>query len=490
MKRSDTYSFILTLKLSTNANQEKVLNDRFFAAFNMKNKLIKYAKGRVSGLRQNKEYRQLLNERYILKEKNDFDRIEQIDKRLSELHIQYGLSENQFQKWMKEQQHKNCNKIDSLTAQKIASSVWQAVETCLFRKGKTIHFQKFENFLSLEGKNNSSGLRYRKGRIEWLGLIIYVQIRHGDDYAREALTHKIKYCRIIRKPMGTTWHWYVQLILEGIPPKKHDFLGKGIVGIDPGTSTEAVVSPDNCMLVELQSERKNIEDEIAHLQRKLDRSRRASNPQNYNSDGTVKKSHRKKWVNSKSYKKTRMRLKTLRRRNKDAARQSEEKLANTILCEFGSDIKTEKMNYSALAKKAKESHINEETGRNTSRKRFGKSIGFHAPARFLNILQRKLSYIDKRIFIVDTVKFRASQYNHVTDTYTKVELSDRWKEIDGITVQRDLYSAFLLMCAADETKPDRNMCEIFFPDFIKNHDTCIKAITNSDIVKPKSFGLA
>lgn len=40
---------------------------------------------------------------------------------------------------------------------------------------------------------------------------------------------------------------------------------------------------------------------------------------------------------------------------------------------------------------------------------------------------------------------RASQYNHITNTYQKKSLSQRWNIMpDGRRVQRDLYSAFLL----------------------------------------------
>ena len=44
-----------------------------------------------------------------------------------------------------------------------------------------------------------------------------------------------------------------------------------------------------------------------------------------------------------------------------------------------------------------------------------------------------------------TFQTKATQYNHVTDDYTKKKLSARWDVMpDGTKVQRDLYSAFLL----------------------------------------------
>lgn len=112
--------------------------------------------------------------------------------------------------------------------------------------------------MSMEGKSNASGLRYRNGKLFWIGLCIPAPVKKNDYYAQEALTHRVKYCRIVRKPMGTTWHFYLQLVLEGIPPKKRTFLPGGDVSIDPGVSVEAIVSKNGCMLTELASNQEKI----------------------------------------------------------------------------------------------------------------------------------------------------------------------------------------------------------------------------------------
>lgn len=224
MKKSKTPSFILTLKLNTAEQDEKVLFKRFYIALFMKNRLIRHARKALASMRQNKEYRTLMSEYHALCGKTDKvskHRRSDIGKSLSDMRADCGLSEYQFHAWIVEQQHRYKKSIDSNTAQKIATSVWSSVESVLFRKGKTIHFQKFDNLMSLEGKNNASGIRFKDGRLCWNGLTIQPQVRKGDVYAREALTHRVKYCRIVRKPMGITYHWYLQLILEGKPPVKH-----------------------------------------------------------------------------------------------------------------------------------------------------------------------------------------------------------------------------------------------------------------------------
>ena len=489
--RSKTPSFVLTLKLNTSIRDEQVLHERFFKGFLMHNRLVEHARKCLRGLRQDKRYRALMAEYHTIKEDSADTKKERvrIGKLLSDVRMEYGLSEYQFHAWIATQQHRYIKYIDSNTAQKIATSVWSAVETVLFRKGKSIHFQKFENFLSMEGKSNASGIRFSKGRLCWLGLEIQPQLRKDDTYAREALTHRVKYCRIVRKPMGTKYHYYLQLILEGLPPQKHTFLKNGRVGIDPGVSTEAVVSERGCLLAELAPEREDISKEIRRIQRRMDRSRRTTNPDNYNPDGTIKKQQaRKKWQYSNNYKQDRMRLKTLRRRNADTVKQSEERLANEILCNHGSDIHTEKMSYAGLAARTKADTINPATGRHRSRKRFGTSIAGHAPSRFLMTLDRKLHYIGKEVDFVDTWSFKASQYDHVADTYTKVPLSVRWKNIGGYTVQRDLYSAFLLMNAASTTSIDHTLCNNTFSQFLINHERCIHQLAVNGIHKRATFG--
>ncbi len=494
MAKNSTQSFILSLKLNTSSHDDRILNDRFYVAFLMKNRLIKHARKALSTMRQDKSYRALLKEYLSFKSKDDPDSVKQrsvISKQLSDIRSSYGLSEYQFHEWISVQQHRYKKYIDSLTAQKIATYVWKSVEDVLFRKGKTIHFKRLDALTSLEGKNNASGMRFKDGRLCWSGLVIGVQIRKGDAYAREALTHKVKYCRIVRKPMGTSYHYYLQLILEGHPPVKHVYLKSGDVGLDQGTSSEAVVSDKGCILWELSSGVRDIDKQARRLQRKLDRSRRANNHGNYNPDGTVKpKRLRSPWNNSKTYKRTAMELRTIRRKAADQVKQSDEVLANDILCNHGSNVFTEKMDYRALQLRSKDTKTNSR-GKFISKKRFGKSLSKHAPGKFLLILERKLSYIDKTVNYVDTWKFKASQYDHVLGDYIKSGLNDRAKAIRGRPVQRDLYSAFLLRNAKDSETINRDECFKIFDQFLVFHDDCIRELLSLRTVKhlPSSFGL-
>ena len=102
------------------------------------------------------------------------------------------------------------------------------------------------------------------------------------------------------------------------------------------------------------------------------------------------------------------------------------------------------MRFRALAKRAKEAKTNS-NGKFVSKKRFGKSVSNKAPALFVKTLERKVVGAGGSFQKVDTFSVKASQFNHLTETFTKKNLSKRWNTMpDGMKVQRDLYSAFLI----------------------------------------------
>ena len=485
MKRSKSPSFVLTLKLNTNKADEHILNHRFWCAQQIHNALVRHCIKQITKLRSGKLYRELLDS--YIKDKKAGRRDERVVKALNETRMSYGLSEFSLQSYATVLQKRYKRDIDSGAAQKIATAVWESASSVLFGKGKRMHFRSFHDIDSIEGKSNNSGIRYINGRLEWNKKKIPVQHDKKDVYEELALRHRIKYCRIKRKVVGTKYHFYLELILEGIPPAKH-IMNEGRTGIDIGTSTIAAYSDDGaCILDELASGIEDIDKKKRALNRKMDRSRRAMNPQNYNEDGTVKKG-RKKWKLSNTYRKDRMKYKELCRKRAAAVRQSHEALANKIL-EHGTTVMVEKMSFAGLAKKAKKTERNKK-GKFKKKKRFGKSIQSRAPAMLISIIDRKLHYIGKEIIKVNTKKFRASQYNHVTDTYNKKKLSHRYAVIDGKRIQRDLYSAFLIMNSDDTyLRTDRQKCIVTYQQFCLMHDQCIRDLINSNRKYPSSMGL-
>ena len=66
--------------------------------------------------------------------------------------------------------------------------------------------------------------------------------------------------------------------------------------LNPGVSTIAGVSEDACVLGRTGSECKSsMRKKIQKISQSMDRSRRISNPNKYNEDGTINRSNRDPW---------------------------------------------------------------------------------------------------------------------------------------------------------------------------------------------------
>lgn len=266
--------------------------------------------------------------------------------------------------------------------------------------------------------------------------------------------------------------------------------------LDIGTQTIAITSQYDVKLLELAPEVSNIEKEKRILQRKLDRQRRANNPDNFNEDGTIKKGNRidgrltkLKWNKSNKYIKTKNKLREIQRKQASIRKQSHERLANHIL-NLGDKIYVEDMNYKGLQARAKETTINKKTGKYNKKKRFGKSLANKAPSMFLTILDNKLKYNGTQLYKIDTWSAKASQYNHVEDEYIKKDLSERWNNFGDYKIQRDLYSAFVIMNIKDNLKEiNRDLCIKTFDNFRKLHNKEISRIKNNRSKLISSMGV-
>lgn len=392
---------------------------------------------------------------------------------------EYGLSDYAFQAYLKVHGRRIANYLDANTVQKIATRVWQGASAVLFGKGRKVYYQDYEHFVSLEGKDNKCGMLFRNGCLSWQGYKVPIRVRAGDRWLQRALQDRVKYCRVVARWHNNHWRHYLQLVMEGAAPAKpRKPAVDGDVGLDLGPSAVALVSNAGLSLKELGDEINSIEAEIARLDRKLDRQRRANNPQNYDKLGrikTLKKGERRVWNNSSGYYETRNRRRALYAKRRAKLKQSHEMFANFLLENVGSCFFVEKMSTAGLSKRSKETKTNPKTGRPYSKKRFGKSIANHAPSMFVDILTRKAQAVGGSVVKIDAKAIKASQYDHTDDSYTKAPLSRRWKRLsNGDWVQRDLYSAFLLSClTADGLAIDQAKCKARYDAFRRMHDDII-----------------
>ena len=474
-------NFIVEFPLKTEKYQEDILNKRFEIGRQIYNSLIHVTQKRYKEMIKTKKYRSLMSS-LTGNKKTD----KEIWKQINDIRKQYGMSEYSFHKDVKIMQEHFKDNMDSFTAQKIATELWKSYDKFFYGNGKKIYYKKYGEMNSLEGKSNKTGIRFKDDRIFWNGLEMPVVIDYDNDYEYQAMQYEICYNRIIRKYVRNKYKFYIQIVLKGNPPVKVDrntgeikhCIGEGDVGIDIGTRTVAIASQSDVTILELADRIQTIENQKQKLLRKMDRSRRAMNPDNYHEDGTIKKQGNKKviWKKSNHYIKYQNELKELYRKQADIRKYQHECLANYIIS-LGNKVYVEKMNFAGLQKRAKNTEKNEK-GKFKRKKRFGKSLANKAPSMLLNIIDRKLGYYGKELIKINTFEAKASQFNHFNGIYTKKSLSQRWNDFDGIKIQRDMYSAFLIMNIADDLKSfDMNKCNERFENFYQLHNLEVKRLT-------------
>ncbi|HGD0580543.1 TPA: RNA-guided endonuclease TnpB family protein [Clostridium perfringens] len=485
MAKSKTPSYILTLRLKTEKYQEDIINKRFEIGRTIYNSVLGVALKRYRLMLESKDYnkvkRKLKNINNIYhntdskKEKKQYDKERKLlYKELEIIKGRFGLTNYSLYTDVKPMYKHFKNNIDSLMAQAIADRVWKSLDKLLNGEGTRCYFKRYREFNSLENKWDKSGMVYRDGLVKWNKLSLPVIIKPNDTYAQRAIQDRVKYCRIIRKEIKGKNRYYVQLVLEGIPPQKVNkntgevnSIGTGDVGIDIGTQTIAISSKYDVKLLELAPSINNIDRKIKLIQRKMDRSRRSMNPNKYNEDGTIKKGNKDKWIYSNKYLKLKSLRKELFRKQTIWRKQDHENLANYIIS-LGDNILVETMNFKGLQKRTKNTTINSK-GKFNKKKRFGKSLANKAPSMLLEIIDRKLKYENLSLKKINTYKVKASQYNHFTDEFNKKELKDRWN--NDIGIQRDMYSAFLIMNVNDDLESiNRNKCIETYDNFKELHD--------------------
>lgn len=489
----DAKRCVLTLPLLTEPYQEHFLEKRFKIMEHLANSLIAMEQRKLRALERRKDYRDLIEE---IKAATGEERKPLYRKRNIMLR-DAGFSEFAFKNDMTPMQKHFVEHIAAQVAHKTASDIWRAFDRFFFGDGKTIHFKRRGSLNSIANQKPGNGMSYKDGFFIWGGgqspnkITLKIRVADPDtEYEKLMLQKNIKNFRIIRKWVKTRYKYYLQFNLEGGAVKKDRSVTEGRVGIDMGTQSIAIVSEKAVHLWELADRINDNHKKIQILQRKMDNSRRAMNPDNYNQDGTIRRGKKLVWVRSKRYQKMAGEVRELQRKNADIRKYQHTCLANYILS-LGNDVVIEPMNYRGLQRRAKETK-KDSTGRHLRKKRFGKSLANKAPAMFVTILRQKLEQYGGVLEEVDIWSFKASQYDHLSKQYKKKELNRRKHVLEnGDVLQRDLYSAFLLM-NADSTleKPDDDRCEQSYNAFKLLHDEEIRRLQEGEEKQLSSFGIA
>ena len=426
MGRAKTPSFVTELPLRVSPTQERLLLSRLDAGRQVYNACLGESLKRLGLLRQSKLYQAACE---LPRGPKDSARAKARARAFRKANAAVGYSEYalhayaaQFNRgWLGE-----C--LDINTIQKLATRAFKASQQHAFGKRGRPRFKGSQQLDSLEGKSNASGIRWRADHIEWLGLEIEAIIDSADPVIAHGLASRIKYVRIVRRKLNGRNRFYVQLVCEGQAyAKPKNKLGQGIVGLDIGPSTLAAVGTDHAFLKQFCAELEPKRAVIRRLQRKLDRQRRASNPDNYLPDGRIRPGP-KRWRKSARQRKTETKLAELQRKQAAYRKSLHGQLVNTVLS-MGNVIQTERLSYRAF------------------QRCFGRSVGLRAPGKFIEHLKRKAESAGATVLEFPTRSTRLSQVCHSCGTLAPKPLSQRWHRCEcGIEAQRDLYSAFLATC--------------------------------------------
>ena len=443
MKRTKTSSFLLELPLEVNAGQAARLRAHFEAGRHLYNALLGEACKRLKAMRNDPRWQKA---RTIPKSQK-----QERQHLFSQLRTEYGFSEYALHAYATEARcHWIADHLDANTGQKLATRAWSAAQRVCLGQAKKVRFKsKGRRLDSLEGKNNTTGIRFllqdpKEGNAGWLVWgkeRLSAMINWKDEVVCHGLRHRIKYVRLVRRAASSPRakgadcegnRYFVQLILEGKPlvkPKRQ--VGNDTIGLDIGPSTIAIVPREGEAHLKVFCE--ELAPDMARqrrLERNMERQRRATNPENYGEKGRVKKHSKKKrlkWHNSKRYLATKRQHAKVARKLAAHRKSLHGKLAHQMVSQ-GNSI-----------------HI-EKTSCVSWQKLYGKSVGLRAPGMFLELLKRIVAKTGGILYEVSPSHTKFSQYCHRCGTYTKKPLSQRWHVCPcGVgPIQRDLYSAFLL----------------------------------------------
>jgi len=367
----------------------------------------------------------------------------------SALRQRYGFSEYALHEYAKTA--RVCwiaDHLDAVLAQTLATRAYRALNRVCVGEARRVRFKSRGRGLgSLENKRNDTGLRFvlqkpeegNRGFLIWKDDQLEAVIDWEDEVVAHGLRQRIKYARLVQHRASSEraagadargFRYVVQLALEGVPHrKKKHAVGNDIIGADLGPSTIALVprAGEASLSVFCEELAPNAQA-IRRLQRRMDRQRRAANPEHYDERGRIKKQGKKRlrWKTSKSYERTRRR-KATRERKLAAHRKSLHGQHVHEIVAVGTTVILEKISYKAW------------------QKQYGKSVGLRAPGMFVEMLRRTVASTGGTLIEVPTRPAKLSQFCHGCGCVVKKPLSQRWHHCPcGVgPVQRDLYSAFL-----------------------------------------------
>lgn len=443
MPRKSTPTFIVELPLVVSKRDEREMLVRLEMARQLSNACLGEALRRLDRMRESLAYARARAMPKVLGKKPNKERaaafaaLRHACGFTSESISAFGTKCKNGAKW-NDGRGRTDPRLGAHETQRIAERAFSAAEMYAFGvRGRPRFKGKARPLHSLEGKSSGSSVCWNSGTgcLEWGGLRLAAMLAPDgrDPWLEQGLKARTKFARVVWRVIRGERRWFVQLAQEGLAPLKYKTVDGAVVGLDVGPSSVAVYSEQGAGLAPLAQE---VEQPWAHarrLQRAMDRSRRATNPQCFDADGTWKRGA-KVAVRSEAYQALRQSVAETERVLKARRKHSHGALANRILA-CGNVLQAESLSYRAFQKS------------------FGRSTKVRAAGSLMALLRRKAERAGGELRDLDTWSLKLSQYDHPSGSCTKKALSQRWHVLgDGSgVVQRDMYSAFLAATADKDT---------------------------------------
>ena len=431
MVRPKRPSFVISLPLPMSPAQARLIEDTFLVATRLHNVMVQHGRVIFDRLKQDPDWQRARDMPTTTAEERVARR-----KLFRELRERHGFRDYDFQGEVV--RHKNAGfrgRIGSNMAQKIATKVFLAFEQVLFNaRGKPRFRTAHRPLRSIEEKSKDTGLRLTGDAtaVTFRGMQVPLKLpdEASDPWLFEALQAPTRYCRLLRRKGRYGWMYTLQIIKGGYPPQKPRHVANraadgSVGGWDLGPSRIAMVTDTHAALIPFCASIDPLDRELRRLQRKLDRQRRANNPDRFDAKGRIRPGGGR-WVSSRRMRATEARISRLLRRLAKARQTDQGRLANRFM-EFATTWRDDGVSLKWL------------------QSMYGRSIKTKAPGQFVAAITRKAERAGASRDRQSARVLKTSQYDHSRDCNTPKKLSERWHDFaDGRgRVQRDIYSAFL-----------------------------------------------
>lgn len=431
MRASPAYH-VVRLPLRVTKRDARLLREQCFIVGQLRNAVLRDAVQRVLALKRDLEWGAARSLPQRERQGAYRGMIEKHELRPFDLN-QLACEHWRASKWMP-------GRIGSRIALALAREVHQNVSEWLYGRAQRPRPKHPRTRTTVWNNDSESGLLYRDEALHWSiatrhkSLHIPVDFTGWSRKRRDWLARqRIARAGVQREQVRGWERWFVLLCVKAPPYRSEEYLDSvqhAFQGLDLGPSRVALVSQERAEIIpliareELEAEREARKLE-RRRQRAVQRSRRASNPEAFNKDGSSKKGVKQRKL-SKRGKRRAARLATSKRKRTIHRRQRQQRVIREIVSR-GSTIAAEDLDYRAWQRS------------------WGARTSLTAPGEFMQRLAAECARVGGGLKCLDPWALALSQYC-LCGERAKKALSEREHScpVCGFgPVDRDLLAAFL-----------------------------------------------